>query len=187
MDPFFNECRAYGRLIEHNANGEVAVRCYGYLMIPASREDDLRECFGVTAWNRPREEYTKPVSRRQPFRAIAKDLVTEDVPLTAKIAKMMLRDLRTIREFKIYKMKIRASNYKGGHLVDFGSAMTTPHILFFFQSAWQTGLHKSDDLGSFDHMLDKAAVVTVNRAMSNQECLSKLRPRDKKGRATKPS
>jgi hypothetical protein len=34
MDLFFNECRAYGRLIDKKINGKVAVR-YGYLMIPA--------------------------------------------------------------------------------------------------------------------------------------------------------
>ena len=27
MDPFFNECRAFGQLIEADLNGEIAVRC----------------------------------------------------------------------------------------------------------------------------------------------------------------
>lgn len=63
MDSFFNECRAYGRLIDRKINRKVPVR-YGYLMIPANKEDELRERFGVTTWDRPDEEYLKPVLRR---------------------------------------------------------------------------------------------------------------------------
>jgi len=185
MDPFFNECRAYGRLIEKNVNGKVAVHCYGYLMIPANREDELRNRFGVTTWNRPHEEYSKPASERQPFRAIVKDLVTEDVPLTAKTAKKMLRDLRRMRRFEVYNMDIQARNYKGGRLVDFSVAMTTPHYLFVIKPAWRKEDYKYDDLRSFDHMLDEAGVVTLDRATPNPEFVSKLRPRDNKGRATK--
>jgi len=125
MDPFFNECRAYGRLIEKNINGIAAVRCYGYLMIPANKEDELRERFGVTSWNRPNKEYLEPISRRQPFRAIVKDLIIEDIPFTARIAKKMLLDLRRMRSFEVYNMDIQARNYKGGRLVDFSVAMTT--------------------------------------------------------------
>jgi hypothetical protein len=110
MDPFFSECRAYGRLIEKSVNGKVAVRCYGYLMFPADKEDELRERFGVTSWDRPHEEYSEPASKREPLRAIVKDLVTEDVPLTAKTAKKMLRDLRTMRKFGIYNLDIKARN-----------------------------------------------------------------------------
>ena len=172
-------------LIDKGINGKVAVRCYGYLMIPASREDELRERFGVTAWNRPQEEYSKPASRRQPFRAIVKDLVTEDVPLTAKTAKKMLLDLRTIRKFEVYNMDIHARNYKGGLLVDFSVAMTTPHYLFLIKPAWRREHYKNDDLWSFDQMLDEAGIVTLHRATQNQEYVSKLRPRNGKGRVAK--
>lgn len=185
MDPFFNECRAYGRLIKKNVNGKVAVRCHGYLMIPADREDELKERFGVTTWNRPDEEDFVPASRREPFRAIVKDLVTEDVPLTAKTAKKMLRDLRRIRKLEVYNMDIQARNYKGELLVDFSVAMTKPHYLFVIKPAWRKEDYQYDDLRSFDHMLDEAGIVTLNRATPNRETLRKLRPRDNKGRVMK--
>lgn len=185
MDPFFNECRAYGRLIDKNVNGKVAVRCYGYLMIPANREEELKDRYGVTNWNRPYEDYSKPASRRQPFRAIVKDLVTEDVPLTARTAKKMLRDLRRMRRFEVYNMDIQARNYKGGLLVDFSVAMTTPHYLFVIKPAWRKEDYKYDDLRSFDHMLDEAGIVTLDRATPNREYASKLRSRDNEGRGTK--
>lgn len=41
MDPFYNECRAYGRLEEANLNGKVAVRCHGYMTFPAEYEEEL--------------------------------------------------------------------------------------------------------------------------------------------------
>ena len=185
MDPFFNECRAYGKLIDKNLNGKVAVRCYGYLMIPANREDELRKRFGVAAWNRPQDEYSKPLSRRQPFRAIVKDLITEDVPLTAKTARKMLRDLRKIRSFKVYNMDIVARNYKGGLLVDFSVAITRPHYLFVIKPAWRRELYKYDDLMAFDDMLDEAGIVTLARATPNKEYVKKLRPRNRKGRVAK--
>lgn len=185
MDPFFNECRAYGRLIERGINGKVAVRCYGYLMLPATREEELEHRFGVTAWNRPYEEYSKPASRRQPFRAIVKDLVTEDVPLTVKSAKRMLTDLRRIRRQNVYNMDICARNYKGGKLIDFSVAMTRPHYLLVIKPPWRRELYKYNDLTCFDHMLDEAGIVTWDRATPNQESIQRLRPRDDTGRMIK--
>ncbi len=137
MDPFFSGCRAYGRLIEKNVNGKVAVHCHGYLMIPADKEDELKERFGVTTWNRTNEEDFMPASKREPCRAIVKDLVTEDLPLTVKTAEKMLLDLRRMRKIGVYNMDIAACNYKGGRLVDFGFAMTTPHYLFVIKPAWR--------------------------------------------------
>ena len=96
-DPFYRECRAYGRLEEKKLNGKVAVYCHGYITISANKEEQLEREFDVVDWDRPGEEYDKPVSQRQPFRAIVKDLVLKDIPLTAKIADKMLTDLKRIR------------------------------------------------------------------------------------------
>lgn len=52
-DPFYNECRAYGKLVENNLNGEVAVRCHGYLMLSAEYEDQLDDRFPDLEWDRP--------------------------------------------------------------------------------------------------------------------------------------
>ncbi len=185
MDPFFSECRAYGRLIEKNVNGKVAVRCHDYLMIPADREDEPKERFGVTTWNRPNEEDFMPASRREPLAAIVKDLVTEDLPLTVKTAKKMLFDMRRMRKYGVHNMDIAPCNYKGRRLVDFGFAMTTPHYLFVIKPAWRREMYKSEDLISFDKMLDEAGIVTLNRATPDRERVRTLRLRDNKGRVMK--
>jgi hypothetical protein len=75
MDPFYAECRAYGRIEEMNCNGKVAVRCYGFISIPATREEELSIKFNINNWGRSAEEYSKNSTQRQPFHTIAKELV----------------------------------------------------------------------------------------------------------------
>ncbi len=130
MDPFYNECRAYGRIIEAGLNGKVAVRCYGHMSIPAEEEEGLKKRFGIDSWDRPGEEYAKLPRRRQPFRAIVKDPVQKDVKMTERVARKMLRDLKRIRKVGVYPMDIQARNYKAGFVLDFSVAMTYPHFLF---------------------------------------------------------
>lgn len=180
MDPFDSECRAYGRLVEANVNGMVAVGCHGHLTLPAEIEDQLRRDFNVDNWDRLDEEYSRPISKREPFRAIVKDLVTEDVSFTPKIAKKMLRDLKRIRKFGVYPMDVRARNYKGGLLVDFSIAMTEPHYLFLIKPLHQVISYKRDDLLSFDGMMEDEGVASWQRALPNPEYCAKLRPRKSK-------
>ena len=105
-DPFYNECRAYGRLIECAVNGKVAVRCHGHMAIPAAREEEHARRFEVYAWDRPEEDSKRPVSTRQPFRAIVKDLVEEeeddDRLLTEKKMIRMRKDLLKMHALGVY-------------------------------------------------------------------------------------
>ena len=100
----------------------MAVKCHGYIPISADKEEQLELEFDVGDWDRPGDEYDKPVSQRQPFRAIVKDLIRKDVPLTAKIADKMLTDLKRMRRNGIYPADILPRNYKAGLLVDFSPA-----------------------------------------------------------------
>lgn len=45
-DPFYNECPAY-RISEAGLNGEIAVRCYGFLILPAAEETYFKKRFQV--------------------------------------------------------------------------------------------------------------------------------------------
>ena len=91
VDPFYNECRAYGKLEEVGLNGIVAVRCHGYTTLLPTMESELEERFNVTDWDRDLDEYDKPVKNRAIFRAIVKDMVRGDRPLTHMILKKMLK------------------------------------------------------------------------------------------------
>ncbi|KAL6715421.1 hypothetical protein ACLMJK_006382 [Lecanora helva] len=184
-DPFLCECRAYGRLIEKNLNGKVAVRCHGYLTLPADREEELQRKFHVGDWNRPRSEYDKPPHKRQPFRAIVKDLITADIPLTEKVAKVMLKHLKQMRRVGVYPMDVTARNYVGGLLVDFSIAITTPHYLFEIKTPMRVRFYQRNDLISWQSMVRDAGIETWERAVPSSEYRKKLRPRDETGRARK--
>ena len=175
-DPFYNECRAYGRLKETNFDGKVAVRCHGYTTLPATIEAELEERFDVVGWDR--DDYDEPMKKRAVFRAIVKDLVMDDLPLTARVAKKMKRDLWLIRKQGIYPVDIKARNYKRGLLVDFSTAMTEPHYLFEIKPDWQVRMYKNEDLFAFDSMMEDEKVKTSLRAMPNSDYLRKLRSRD---------
>ncbi|KAL9073385.1 MAG: hypothetical protein Q9161_003000 [Pseudevernia consocians] len=137
MDPFFNECRAYGRL-----------------------EEQLSRKFDIQAWDRPEEDCAKPVSQRQAFRAVVKKLIREPVQLTQKVTKKILKDLETMRKLGVYPMDVCARNYEAELLVDMGIAMTTPHYLFNIRPSWQVRVMQREDLLMFDKMIKDEEVNT---------------------------
>lgn len=174
-DPFYNEYRAYGKLVENNLNGEVAVRCHGYLMLSAEYENQLGDRFPDLEWDRPSEEYEKPVSSRSPLRAIVKDLVLEANIWKPYVARRMLRDLRKMRQLGIYPMDIKPENYTGSKLVDFSVAITLPNFLFDVKPAFQIQGYMNEDLGAFDAMMQEQKVKTRQRAFRDNATVKKLR------------
>ncbi|KAL9016606.1 MAG: hypothetical protein Q9185_006049 [Variospora sp. 1 TL-2023] len=178
-DPFYNECRAFGKLIESNLNGRVAVRCYGYTTIPAELVHQIGYRFQVDDWIKDAEDhqyYQLPL-HRQVFRATVKDLIPDDVQLTHMRVKRMRRDLLRIREQGVYPMDIKASNYRGALLVDLSSARTEPHFWLDMCSWWDYERTIDEDLVQFDKMVKEAGVKTSVIAFT-KSYRSKLRPRD---------
>jgi len=174
-DPFYNECRAYGRLVHKSLNGKVAVRCHGYMAIPAEREEELKRNFNVDNWNRPADEYAKAPHRRQPFRAIIKDLITADTSLTGKVVKKILKDLKRMRKVGVYPMDVQARNYRNGMLLDFSVALTEPHYLFVIKASWRVRFHKRSDLVAWQTLVRDQGVVTWERAVPSSDYCKKLR------------
>lgn len=89
----------------------------------------------------------------------------------------MTKDLRRINKMGIYNRDIKESNYKGGLLIDFSSAMTMPHYIFQTRPQWQVDRIKRLDLLDFDEMVKVSNIKTWERATRNREYLQKLRPR----------
>ena len=177
MDPFYRECRAFGKVIESKLNGKIAVRCYGYLVIPARREQQLKRKFDIDTWNRPDYDFAKPILQRQPLRAIVKDLILETVPFTIKQVNKILRDLKRLRRLGVYPMDVQARNYVGGLLVDMSIAITEPHYLFQIRPKWFVDELKESDLLAYDSMMEDEKMMTWCRATRNEEyCRTKLRP-----------
>ena len=119
IDPFFQECRAFGRIIEKGLNGLLAVHCFGYLHISADRERELYRRFEVGGWNRPNREYEQDVARRSPFRAIVKELVPQETTWTLKTSRKILRNLKALNEIGVYIFDVKPPNITDGQFVDF--------------------------------------------------------------------
>ncbi|KAI0401149.1 kinetochore Sim4 complex subunit Fta2 [Xylaria palmicola] len=159
-DPFFAECRAYGRLNQyyegldgkmrrksrgsrpgprHVEIKRLAVPCYGYITLDAEYEKVLRDKFNVHDWDRPEPEESEQIPT-QPFRALVKKLIPSDVSVSNP--RRMLADLKKIRKLGIYQRDVYARNYKAGLLVDFSAAWTAPHWCLEAMGPYQLGLEK---------------------------------------------
>ena len=177
MDPFYNECRAYGKLVETGLNGKIAVYCYGYLTLPASTEAQIRREFNIVSWDRAEEDFDRLPAQREPLRAIVKEFIKDDLPFSAKDVKKMLQHLKRLRRLNVHPMDMKAQNYRAGLLVDFSAAMTKPHYLFKILPPWRVKEMQDEDLNEFQDMIDEANVNTWVRAVPNKEYLQKLRRR----------
>lgn len=172
-DPFYNECRAFGQIIQAGQNGGIAVRCYGHLTLPAEIERDLNQRYKL-AWDRPADDYDEPLFQRQPFRAIVKELIKDDVPLSQKDMNKMVKDLKEIRALGVYPMDLCRRNYRAGLLVDMSLAMTEPHYLFGLRSKYHVADMKREDLVN---ILQIAKDGGFTCRMRDDKFCSKLRPR----------
>jgi hypothetical protein len=163
-DPFYAECRAYRRIASKPRKRPIAVACHGFISIPAKQEPMFAQKFSVTEWNRPEEELSLPPEKRQPFRALVKDLVETDPEITDKLIASMRRELKALNSLRIYVMDVRWSNYKGGHLVDFSSAWTEPHFEFRedVNSEKDIRINRQIDLEAFNKMVKEELGMEVS-------------------------
>lgn len=174
-DPFYNECRAYGRLIECDVNGKIAVRCHGHMAIPAAREEELARRFEVYTWDCPEDDSKLSVSKRQPFRAIVKDLIEDERPLNEEKLIRMRKDLLKMHKLGVYPQDVRERNYGGGLLLDFSIAITKPHWVFETKRPWWISTLKNDDMNMLQVIMLESGVKTWQRAVRNREYCMKLR------------
>ena len=151
----------------------MAVQCYGHITLPAETEEDLDQRFKVS-WDRPAEDNDKPVFQRQPFRAIVKELITDDIPLSQKVVNKMVKDLKKIRALGVYPMDVCQRNYRAGLLVDMSLAITDPHYLFGLRPKRHLDDMKREDLAN---ILQIAKDGGFTCRVRDDEYCAKLRPR----------
>lgn len=183
FDPFYAECRAYGCIERNNQNGEIAVRCYGFMAVSPEREEDLTALpfnIDTSEWNRPEQEYDWPNTTRQPFRAIVKELVRSKKRLN-RVAQMR-KDLLALHDMGVYIQDIREDNYINGKLVYFSRSWTDPHIMLDpkIRSQRLINLEIEGDLLAFDRMLEEAGIRTRMKALSGSKEIGRLRSKVKK-------
>src|SRR2546423_7899677 len=130
-DPFYSECRAFGRLTEVGRE-DLAVRCYGYIMVDSKHEEDVLRQFRIASWDRGESDKGKPV------RAIVKELIQSNQSFVPKMIPRMMRGLRTMNNLGIQVWDVKDDMYLGGSLIDLSQARTVPHIQLDLQSGiWE--------------------------------------------------
>lgn len=178
-DPFFAECRAYGRIREATRKktwkSQIAVPCHGFIFL---RENDERTLinlgvdFGIDDVDIDFQQTTEGRCR---VRAIVKDLAPQDSGVDRKSVGKILRGIRALNKHKIYNMDIHLDNFRNGQLVDFGSSWTEPHALLDAQHDRAARESKLADLVKFDEMVEDEEIETDVRGMPNSRYCKKLR------------
>ena len=127
MDPFNQECRAYGRLKEEGRLNLV-VPAHGYLLLTRQQEVEITKRISgrddADLWNREEENESLPL------RAIVKDLATDTQPFAAGQVPSLWNDMQEFHRSGILVRDPTVANYMGGRLIEFSRSWTTPHPAF---------------------------------------------------------
>lgn len=182
-DPFFAECRAYGRIEEAREKlgirDKLAVKCHGYIYLG---EEDKRMLEGMgldLGTDILDEELRQALDGGGRVRAIVKDLAPKQITVNSRNVRAALRKVKKLNDLKIYNRDIRAENFNGGNLVDFGSSWTEPHIILDALNKEDADDFRLEDLVMFDDMIEEEEIKTRPKlqALPNMEYHEKLRPR----------
>ncbi|KAI1361615.1 kinetochore Sim4 complex subunit FTA2-domain-containing protein [Xylaria arbuscula] len=181
-DPFYAECRAYARLQEAREKEGLKrsdfAECHGFMALTKKDATYLERDLGIDLWGSPliTEEY-RSEAEGSPVRAIIKDLVTSDPLVDEKLLKRMLKGIRWINKHDVLIADVRLDNYKGGVLVDFGTAWTKPHCRWNpLPSHEKEDIHLVD-VSQFQDIVDDLGFGEHLRSATNYEYKQKLRER----------
>ncbi|KAI5459080.1 kinetochore Sim4 complex subunit FTA2-domain-containing protein, partial [Mariannaea sp. PMI_226] len=139
-EPFYAECRAFGRLQE-SGHTELATDCFGYILLDDEHEQIMRDqfkdaglaltfngeyeadgCYDVRGENRGKD------GKLPPIRGILKECGTQD-KLNNKFAKKIKRDIHHLHQLGIFSIDPDIRQYVNGKIADFSTTMTTPHFV----------------------------------------------------------
>ncbi|KAJ8127323.1 hypothetical protein O1611_g6314 [Lasiodiplodia mahajangana] len=172
-DPFYAECRAYGRIedgrVDRDAKSprvrqQIAVRCYGYLLLSSidkywlmGQGHDLEA--GIMD-----SDVHDALDGDLRVRAIVKHLEKGPKTLDERNIRRAWENVRLLnKSLKIYNMDIKANNFIGSRLVDFGSSWTEPHeILKYLDKAGKTVARgkRAKDRQNFNDMIEEEEIPT---------------------------
>lgn len=182
-DPFYAECRAYdqvNRIEEKRRQGskwKLAARCHGFISLKRKDELILAER-GIDLWEDiPEDDEYRKLAEGSPIRAIVKDYVEdEETAMNLPTLKAILRNVHAMNRQGILHRDIRASNFKAGLVVDFGSAWTKPHCIMDAVPVHVSENWKWTDLRMFEDMVEEEEFSLDDiRALPNPSYLKKLR------------
>jgi hypothetical protein len=180
-DPFFAECRAYGRIQEASEKlgikDQLAVKCHGYIYLGDGDKKKLEEMGLDLRTDVLDEKLRRALEGGGRVRAIVKDLALSQASVNSSNVRAALQRVRKLNELQIYNRDVRAENFVGGKLVDFGSSWTEPHIILDALEPDEAEDSRLEDIVMFDDMIEEEEIKTRPRvrALANVEYRKKLR------------
>lgn len=141
-EPFYSECRAFGRLHEAG-HPELAIPCYGYVLLDEAHENKMADQFKLEFNGNievpgaedmrglfPGERSGKP----PPIRGILKKLgstenLSDPANLTVPTARRLLRDTIRLHQLGIFYHDLRRDQLVDNKMCDFSTAFTVPHFM----------------------------------------------------------
>ncbi|KAJ2980009.1 hypothetical protein NUW58_g7058 [Xylaria curta] len=177
-DPFYAECRAYGRIEDGRVDGhsksprirqQTAVKCYGYLLLGDRDERWLMSQGHDFEADLLDSEVREALEGDTRVRAIVKHLDESPEPLHAGNIGRAWESVRLLNNYlKIYNMDIKANNFIGFRLADFGSSWTEPHeILQYLDKEGKdiANQKRGRDTQNFNDMIEEEQIPTRLRVV----------------------
>jgi hypothetical protein len=159
-DPFYAECRAYGRIREATdgkiLKPDVAVPCHGFVFLESKDQEALANRnidLGLGSVDMDYQRFTIGGLRA---RAIVKEIASSKSGITSASIRKILGKVVSMNKAGIYNMDIRIDNFRDGRVVDFGSSWTEPHALLDSLSYEAATESKLADRVMFDQMIEDA-------------------------------
>ncbi|KAI8710492.1 hypothetical protein NCS52_01566300 [Fusarium sp. LHS14.1] len=178
-DPFYAECRAYGRIQEAIKKGYlksgIVVPCYGFFFLQ-ERDDRILQSRDIDLEaHQVDPEYQRATPGGYRPRAIVKDLASADPGVNQDNLYQILGDIVRLNSQRVFNMDIRLDNYRDGKLVDFGSSWTEPHILLDALDEEAADESRSADRTKFSQMLEDEKIPNPKKIRAVHRM--RLRPR----------
>ncbi|KAJ2977150.1 hypothetical protein NQ176_g4539 [Zarea fungicola] len=176
-EPFSCECRAFGRIRE-SGHDQVAVRCFGYLLLYEENERAIMNQFShlrlsfegnfyypdYTGGRGLRSRFMAKGGRPPPIRGIVKEFGHETTDLRSRDAQRILQDVIQLQQLGIIHIDVADRQLINGKLCDFSTAFTVPHYIttpelnprltpaWIFAMEFETFQFSINDYWDFDEM-----------------------------------
>lgn len=188
LDPFYAECRAYGRINLAKKQGkikrDIAIPCFGFIYLDDCYREVLDD-YGVDLDERCLESdsssYSSPMpnaresSSLRPIRGIVKQLASADPDVTYKTVDRIRKDIQELNRLKVYNLDVRKDNFRDGKLVDFGLSRTEPHCFIRPDNDFLSDESRQGDMAMLQHVVDEEGILVPWRTTKNLEYRKKLR------------
>lgn len=132
-DPFYCECRAYGRLKE-TGREDLAVKVHGYLLVDEEEDENavyanLKTSDMLVDWER------RPCDKGKPIRAIVKEYIQGSSDYTGEMVPAMMKNLEELNSLGIQMWDVKHDNYMKGIPIYFSQARTVPQFMLDLDSS----------------------------------------------------